>query len=91
MILDEQSVEAIAAALERRLYAAPLPGERLWDTDQSGAYLGVSRRQVAERLALMAGFPRAIRIVVPGASRARPRWKADEVVAWAMKHKDKEH
>lgn len=75
-----QRLDALIGLLSRP--AVPIKDE-LWDKDQAGAYLGVSGRQVAERLAAKRDFPKAINLSGPKAQAAHRRWKAAEIIAWA--------
>jgi hypothetical protein len=66
-----------------------IPADKaLWDAEAVGAYLGVGARQVANRYALMVGFPDTIRL--PSSSgRGQLRWKAIEIMAWADRQRPK--
>lgn len=61
----------------------------LWDAETISSYLKVSARQVRERYAIMPGFPQAIRLPSGGTEKGHPRWKAEEVIAWAEKYQEK--
>ena len=55
----------------------------LWDSAHVGAYLKVSQRTVAERIAAVPGFPKAVRVPTKGGGRGHPLWPASEVIEWA--------
>lgn len=53
----------------------------LWTSEDIAQILCVSPRQVAERYAMMPGFPHPIRLPSPKGQGVY-RWKKDEVLAW---------
>lgn len=55
----------------------------LINAKEVAAKLGVSPRQVTERLVTAPGFPRPIRIALPGCTRkGHPKWRPEEIEAW---------
>lgn len=83
--LVDQLAEAIARRTARRI---PLAVD-LWGYAEIADYLKVGVAQVAERYAPLPDFPRAIRLPSTGIRRGHPRYKAAEVIAWAVKHQDR--
>lgn len=74
-------LDEIAATLAR----PQIPDSRtLWTAEQVADYLGVGKRQVAERYSFEPGFPKAVRL--PGSAR---RWVKSEILAlpdkWRVK------
>lgn len=61
----------------------------LWDAGEVAAYLGVSRRQVTERLQYIKGFPRPVRLSVMPSARGRPRWYRSEICAYVRSCQEK--
>lgn len=61
----------------------------LWDADRISKFLGCSKRYFLESVAIVAGFPQAIRFPVAGGRRSHPRWKAIEIVRYIEKHQEK--
>lgn len=61
------------------------PHRDVWTSQQIADYLKCSPRHAIERYACLPDFPRAIRLPSAG-GRSRPRWYADEVIAWVEKY-----
>lgn len=76
-------IQSLADHLDHVLRRGYVPPDRqLWSADDAAAYLGVSKRTVAERYAVRPDFPRPIRLPSTG-TRGLLRWKAAEVMKWA--------
>jgi hypothetical protein len=60
----------------------------LWDTKTIASFLKRSDDQVRERVVCLPDFPKAIRLPAESGGRARPLWKATEVLAWAEKYRE---
>lgn len=76
-------IDALIAVLKR----PAIPAERiLWDAEQAAAYLGVTARHFAERIACKPDFPKAIRLAE---IKGGLRWKAEEVMDWAESRREK--
>lgn len=76
-------IQSLAAHLDQVLRRGYVPPDRqLWSAEDAAAYLGVSKRTVAERYAPRPDFPRPIRLPSTG-GRGLLRWKAAEVMRWA--------
>jgi predicted DNA-binding transcriptional regulator AlpA len=60
--------------------------ERLWTPADVAAYLGVSKRTVAERYAARPDFPSAIRLP-SDSGHGLMRWKAGDVMRWVERQK----
>lgn len=76
-------LEALIAALSR----PKIPADRvLWDSTQVGAYLGITGRHFAERIACKPDFPKAIRLAE---IKGGLRWKAEEVMDWAESRRER--
>lgn len=84
---DADIIERIAAAVAARV-KVPL-GVQLWCSEEIAAYLSVSKRQAAEKIVMLPGFPQPIRLPVLKGGRGHPRWKAAEVIEWAERHQEK--
>jgi hypothetical protein len=87
-ILSDTELDALAAAIAQRL-ARPVPLDiDLWSAKEVALFLKVGPRQVTERYATIAGFPKAIRLPSVAGVRGVPRWRATDVVAWADRHRE---
>lgn len=76
-------IDALIAVLKRPV----IPAERvLWDSEQAAAYLGVTARHFAERIACKPSFPLTIRLAE---IKGGLRWKAEEVMNWAESRREK--
>lgn len=71
-----------------RLIAARLSSDALWDAADVAAYLGCSKRYVADYYATLPDFPRAIRPPSESGRSGHPRWEASDIKAWARKFKE---
>ncbi len=57
---------------------------RYLSADQVAEMLGYkSGRQIVERIAKLPGFPVPVRFPTANGGAGHPRWKSDEIVAWA--------
>ena len=61
----------------------------LWNYEMIAAYLKKSPQQVRQRYAALPGFPQAIRLPSCGKEKGHPLWKAEEIITWAEKYKEK--
>jgi len=86
-VTDDPIIDRIADAVASRI-RIPLD-VALWGADEIAAYLCVSRRQAAEKVVALPGFPQPIRLPVLRGGKGHPRWKAVEVIAWAESHQEK--
>ncbi len=82
--LIDSLAESIARHTARRI---PLSVD-LWSRAEIAGYLKVTVRSVTDYCS-MPDFPRAIRLPSRGPGRGHPLYKASEVIAWAMKHKER--
>ena len=57
------------------------------DSAGVAAMLSLAPRQVRERVALLPGFPEPMRITGVGRGPGHPRWRSDEVLAWAERQR----
>lgn len=62
--------------------------EDLWDVVQAAKYFRCCPRQFRERIAVLPGFPPAIRIPTPTGGKGQPRWAPEKVRAWALSHQE---
>ena len=86
--IAEAEVSTIVAVLERieqalKTTAVPLD-QALWSAEEVANYLKVAERTISESYALRRGFPAAI-VLSQGKGRAHRRWKAKEIIAWAVR------
>lgn len=88
MTPQEDLIDQLATALSARIRPVLPPEIDLWSGKEIADYLKVGARQVLERYAPLPSFPRAIRLPTPDGSKGQPRWKADEVIAWAERHQE---
>ncbi|PAJ77302.1 hypothetical protein CJO71_30105 [Burkholderia ubonensis] len=60
----------------------------LWDVTEVAEYLHRSKQHTRQWIITQEGFPRPIRIPSGkgAAERARPLWRAKDVIAWADLH-----
>ena len=77
-------LDAILALLDRP--AVPI-ADQLWDTADVARYFKRNPQVVRESMTCLHSFPKAIRL--PSKGKAHPLYKAGEVIAWAMLHKEK--
>jgi len=80
-------IEKIAQAVAR--YIGPRIENSLWGSTQVAHFLDVPKRTVTEKLALLPGFPPAIRFPTAGIGLGHPRWPESDVRAWAKKYQQK--
>ena len=80
----EQLAEAVARHTARRI---PLAVD-LWGYAEIASYLKCAVPQVRDKLAVLPGFPRAIRLPTDGPRGGHPRYKAVEVIAWVGKYQE---
>lgn len=79
---DQSLLDRLVDRLNETLRRGYVPlDKQLWTPADIGAYLGVSRRTVAERYAARPDFPRAIRLPSEG-QRGLLRWRAKDVMTW---------
>ena len=69
----------------------PLTTDHLWTSEEVARYINVENpRQVTERYALLPDFPAPVRLPVMREdgtmSIGKPKWKPDEIIAYADKH-----
>lgn len=88
MTETDQLADKIASALAARLIPLDVA---LWDGAQVAAYLRVSVRQAKERITLLPTFPAPIRLPGAGRSAIARRWKAQDVIDWAERQRERRH
>lgn len=90
---NEAQLIALAENLQKLADAIAinsLPADkRLWSKESIAAYLSCSVSQVSQRFACLPDFPRPICLPSDGPRSAHPRWKPEEVKAWADKYQQK--
>ncbi|OXJ15986.1 helix-turn-helix transcriptional regulator [Burkholderia sp. HI2500] len=71
-----------------RKIASRLTPHALWDLAELAAYLHRSEQHTRQWIITQDGFPRPIRIPSgkSATERARPLWRAKDVIAWAESH-----
>ncbi|HDR9878287.1 TPA: AlpA family phage regulatory protein [Burkholderia cenocepacia] len=71
-----------------RKIAARLTPHALWDLAELAAYLHRSEQHTRQWIITQDGFPRPIRIPSgkSATKRARPLWRAKDVIVWAESH-----
>lgn len=71
-----------------RKIAARLTPHALWDLAEVAEYLHRSQQHTRQWIVTQAGFPRPLRIPSgkSATERARPLWRAKDVIAWAESH-----
>lgn len=85
--MSEELLQRLEAVLERLNQPAVPLSEQLWDMAAVAKYFHRNVQVVRESMACLPSFPKAIRL--PSKGRAHPLYNAGEVVAWAMKHREK--
>jgi hypothetical protein len=78
-------MDTVELAREIAVRMAP---DSLLDSDDIGAMLKCDARYVTEHYALLAGFPKAIRLPTRSGGRGHPRWLRADVAAWLRTHID---
>lgn len=87
--MNEAELQQLAVEIAERL-PQPIPlSVKLWSAQNIADYLGVSKRQVMERIAPHPKFPAPIRLPSVEATRGNPRWKAIEVIAWTESYQER--
>lgn len=78
---------ATIAELARRI-AMCLTPHALWDVTEVAEYIHRSKQHTRQWIITQEGFPRPIRIPSgkSGTERARPLWRAKDIIAWADLH-----
>jgi hypothetical protein len=80
--LDQTGLTANDVVRILRSLSAQVPLEHaVWSAKDIADYLGVSARQVTERLSMRPDFP-APRRTAPDSRKGHLRWQAVEVIAW---------
>lgn len=83
MKTETDIVQQIADRLDEVLRRGYVPTEKqLWSAEDVAAYLGVTKRTVAERYAPLPSFPKARQLPSTG-RRGLLRWSAKEIMDWA--------
>jgi hypothetical protein len=85
---ESDLIQKLADAITKHIHAAIPIDIDLWDMATIGAYLKRSPAMVRERIACLPSFPKAIRLPTT-TGRAQPLYKATEVIAWTLKHQEK--
>lgn len=83
--MDGLDLQALAREIAARM--DPLA---LLDADDVGALLKCCPRQVTERYAKTAGFPKPVPLAVEAGKRARPRWQRRDIAEWIESRKARE-
>lgn len=76
-----KAVERIESRMDRLWHIVTLDKDRLWDTADVAAYLGVSEAQVRRLAQKNETFPLALRSET-GDQVSQPRWAPEEIKAW---------
>lgn len=85
---ETELINKLATALGKHLKPAIPIDYDLWDVATIAQLLKRSDDQVRERVVCLPDFPKAIRLPAESGGRARPLWKAIEVLAWADKYRE---
>lgn len=80
-----QAACATADEIDKRLHGKKPDEAELWDAAQCAAYFGIAKYTWAQGWAHEKDAPKAI--VLGSGPRAKRRWKAAEVKAWAERRK----
>lgn len=72
----EEMLQNIMKRLEERVIPVEVD---MWDTERIAAYMKLSYSTVRDKILTRPGFPRPHRL---GSGRAKPIYKATEVIAW---------
>ena len=87
--MNNDIISALANEIAKQV-RSPIPVEvDLWDAATIAQFLKVKPAQVLERYACLPSFPNPIRLPTPSGGNGHPRWKAAEVISWALKHQTK--
>lgn len=81
----EGAVQIDISALAREIAARMAP-DALLDSEDVGALLKCSARNVMARYVPAPGFPKAIRLTTTE-GKSQPRWVRSDIVAWVEKHR----
>ncbi|WP_199102397.1 hypothetical protein [Aquitalea sp. ASV11] len=79
-------LEQLVEKLDKPQQAIPFD-KQIWDEAQCAAYMGVSKRQFAERISADPHFPPVYNISAGSGVRRDSRYKACEVVRWVESRK----
>ncbi|MFZ6767814.1 hypothetical protein ACO0LM_12090 [Undibacterium sp. Di26W] len=87
--MQEDIIDQLAECLANKV-AARIPVDiALWDIKTCADYLNLSVTSFRQRFACLPDFPGAVRLPSPSGQKAHPLYEAQEVIAWAMKYKEK--
>lgn len=78
------AVGRIESRIDRLWHLVTMDKERLWDTGDVAAYLGISESQVRITAKNNATFPLEVRTETNG-KVSQPRWNPDEIKAWILR------
>lgn len=80
---DREHIDELA-----RKIASRLTPHALWDLAEVAEYLHCSEQHMRQWITALDSFPQPIRIPSgkSAAERARPLWRAKDVIAWAERH-----
>jgi predicted DNA-binding transcriptional regulator AlpA len=62
--------------------------ESLWGTEECAVFFNVSQRQFQDRIMVVVGFPRPIRLPTPRGGRGHPKWTRAEIINWAEQQRE---
>lgn len=82
-------ITRLADALAKHMQPAIPLDIDLWDVKHIAQFLKRDDDVVRERIVCLPTFPKAIRLPTVKGTRARPLWKAAEVISWTENYREK--
>lgn len=88
--LDAQlsRIEARLDDLKNHLTIQAVPIQKqLWSKKEAANYLGIAQHTFANKVMKLPAFPKAVSVNGGGLNSAGHRWRASDVINWAMAQK----
>lgn len=76
-----QAIRRVENRIDRLWHLVTMDKDRMWDTGDVAAYLGVSETQVRTLAKNNTTFPQELR-ADNGKGQTQPRWDPDEIKTW---------
>lgn len=86
--IDNELIDQLAQAIAN--YTAPVVPlhKELWTAEKCAAYFGMKTRYFYSHLACLPSFPKRIKLPIKGGVRSQARWIAQDIIDYAIKHKE---
>lgn len=87
MDLDAETIDQLAIIISSKIQPVYPVDIDIWSAREVAGFLKVSSQQVLKKYACLPGFPKTIRLPSTGVGNSHPRWRAKEVVNWALSYR----